>query len=73
MDGKKTVTANFQTTPVLTSIVVSPASISVTTGGTQQFTAVACDQNSNPLSPQPSLVQTVTDNATIEGIEIIRR
>ena len=53
MDGKKTVTANFQAVPVLTSITVSPANISVNSAGTQQFTAIAYDQNNNPLSPQP--------------------
>jgi len=40
--------------PVLTSITVSPGSAALNSGATQQFTAVANDQNGNPLSPQPA-------------------
>ena len=45
--------------PVLTSIAVSPASASVATGGTQQFTAVAKDQNGAALSSQPNFTWSV--------------
>ena len=38
----------------LTSIIVGPTSASVPTGGTQQFSATALDQNSQPMNPQPS-------------------
>src|SRR5712692_9711688 len=40
--------------PVLTTITVSPASASVQTGGSQQFTATGFDQNGAPMSPQPT-------------------
>ncbi|MBI2938394.1 MAG: Ig-like domain-containing protein [Thaumarchaeota archaeon] len=36
--------------PVLTTITVTPATKSLTIGGTQQFTAAAKDQNGNPFS-----------------------
>ena len=45
--------------PLLTSITVSPASAALSTGGTQQFTAVANDQNGNPLSLQPAFTWSV--------------
>jgi uncharacterized repeat protein (TIGR02543 family) len=67
MDGKKTVTASFQTNGVLTSIVVSPATASVNTGSTRQFSAVAYDQNGNPMAPQPSFAWSVTDGGVIDG------
>ncbi len=40
--------------PVLTSIVVSPATASLNPSATQQFTATAKDQSGVALSPQPS-------------------
>jgi len=67
MDGKKTVTANFQAVPVLTSITVSPANISVNSAGTQQFTAIAYDQNNNPLSPQPAFTWTLGGGGAIDN------
>jgi subtilase family serine protease len=39
---------------VLTTITVSPASASVQTSGTQQFSAIAYDQHGNTMSPQPT-------------------
>jgi hypothetical protein len=39
---------------VLTTVTVSPASASVTTGGTRQFTATGNDQYGAAMSPQPS-------------------
>ena len=39
---------------VLTSVAVTPASASVTTGGTAQFTATGYDQYGAAMSPQPS-------------------
>ncbi|MFL5754802.1 MAG: Ig-like domain-containing protein, partial [Chloroflexota bacterium] len=51
--------------PVLTSIQVSPPTASVQTGQTRQFTATAYDQFSQPLSPQPSLMWTVSGGGTI--------
>ena len=67
MDGKKTITANFQAVPVLTSITVSPANIAVNSAGTQQFTPTAYDQNNNPLSPQPSFTWSVSGGGIIDS------
>ncbi len=53
--------------PVLTSITVSPASASVATGGTQQFSATALDQFGNPLSPQPAFTWSVSGGGTISA------
>jgi hypothetical protein len=52
-------------TPVLTTITVSPASASVTTGGTQQFSATGLDQFGSPVSPQPTFTWTVSGGGTI--------
>jgi len=53
--GLKT-TSSVQVTvnQTLTSITVSPASVTVKTGGTQQFAATAKDQFGNALATQPS-------------------
>jgi len=51
--------------PVLTSIVVSPNPVTLNTSGSQQFTAVANDQNGKPLSPQPAIAWTSTGVGTI--------
>jgi len=51
--------------PVLASIAVSPNPATLNTGGTQQFTAVANDQNGHPLSPQPAIAWTCTGVGTI--------
>ena len=67
MDGKKTITANFQAPPVLTTIVVSPASASVNTNQTWQFTAIGNDQNVSQLSPQPTFTWSVSGGGTIDG------
>ena len=67
MNGKKTITANFQVVPVLASITVAPASISVNAAGAQQFTAIAYDQNNNQLSPQPSFTWSVSGGGAIDG------
>jgi uncharacterized protein YjdB len=50
--------------PVLTSIVVTPASAPVAVGATQQFAATAFDQFNNPIVPQPSFSWT-SSNASI--------
>jgi hypothetical protein len=67
--GGKTGTANVSVTqaPVLTSIAVAPASASVQTGGTQQFTATAKDQNGQPMSPQPAFTWNVTGGGSISS------
>ena len=53
--------------PVLTSIKVSPASASVPTGNTQQFTAAGLDQFGNPVSPQPTFTWSVSGGGTISS------
>jgi len=55
--------------PVLTSIVVSPATASLTPNGSQQFTATAKDQSGVALSPQPSLTWSLDSGGvgTISG------
>ena len=53
--------------PVLTTITVSPASASVQTGGTQQFTATGYDQFGHPLSPQPTFTWAVSGGGTISS------
>ena len=53
--------------PVLTSITVSPASASVQTGKTQQFTATGKDQFGQPLSPQPTFTWSVTGGGNISA------
>ena len=67
MTGNKSIAANFQAAPVLTSITVSPANISVNTAGAQQFTAIAYDQNNNQLSPQPAFTWSVSGGGSIDG------
>jgi subtilase family serine protease len=53
--------------PVLTTINVSPASTSVQTGKTQQFTATGYDQFNNPISPQPAFTWSVGGGGTISA------
>ena len=57
------VTAN----PILTSIAVSPISATLTTGGTQTFTAVAYDQNGTTLATQPAFTWTSTGVGTVSS------
>lgn len=57
------VTVNNVVTPVLTSISLTPATSSVVVGATQQFTAVAKDQNGVALSPQPTITYTSSDTS----------
>jgi Bacterial Ig-like domain (group 2) len=53
--------------PVLTTITVSPSSASVTTGGTQQFSATGKDQYGQPMSPQPTFTWSVSSGGTISS------
>jgi len=55
-----TVTASA---PVLTSITIDPTTASIAVGATRQFTATARDQNSNPMSPQPTFTWTSSNTA----------
>ena len=51
----------------LTSIVLSPTSASVSTSGTQQFTATARDQFTTNLTTQPTFTWTVSGGGTVSG------
>jgi len=51
----------------LTSIAVSPASVTVNAGGTQQFTATAKDQFGNAIATQPSFTWTATAGTITTG------
>jgi hypothetical protein len=53
--------------PVLTSISVSPASASVQTNGTQQFSATGKDQFGQPMVPQPAFTWSVAGGGTISS------
>jgi|GEM_PF-1149024 len=52
--------------PVLTSIAITPFSVSMAIGGTKQFTAVAKDQYGNPLSIQPSFTWNASGGGLID-------
>jgi hypothetical protein len=52
--------------PVLSAIKVSPASATVPTGGTQQFSATATDQFGQALSPQPTFSWSVSGGGSID-------
>jgi len=52
---------------VLTTITVAPASASVRTSATQQFTATGYDQYGQPVNPQPSFSWSVTGGGTISA------
>src|SRR5205085_2784136 len=64
-------------TPVITQIVVSPASATINRGQTQQFTAQAFDQNGQPLvnvsftwTTSDTLVATVNADGLAHGVGI---
>jgi hypothetical protein len=54
-------------TPTLTSISVSPISATVLVGGSQQFSAVARDQNGIAMSPQPAFSWSTTGGGSINA------
>jgi uncharacterized protein YjdB len=57
-----TIAASFIATPVLTTITVTPSAPSIQAGTTQQFTAVAKDQNGIALVTQPVFTWTSGNN-----------
>jgi hypothetical protein len=65
LSGTASVTVTT-TAPVLTSIQVTPASVTVAPSGTQQFTAAGYDQFSNLMSPQPTFAWVVSGGGTID-------
>ena len=57
--------ATVTAAPVLTSITVSPASASVQTNATRQFSATGFDQFGQPLSQQPTFTWSVSGGGSI--------
>lgn len=51
---------NPPSNPTIASITVTPAGATVTTGGTQQFSAVAKDSGGNALATQPTFTWSVS-------------
>ena len=51
----------------LTTIVVSPVTVTVNPGATQQFTAESCDQFGSALATQPTLAWTTTVGTITAG------
>jgi len=63
-----TSSVNVTVNATLTSIVISPASVTLNSGGTQQFSAVAYDQFGTSISPQPSFTWSmVSGGGTINS------
>jgi hypothetical protein len=60
-----TSTVSAAVTQVLTTVVVTPASASLATGGQKTFAAVAADQFSQTMTPQPSFTWTVSGGGSI--------
>jgi hypothetical protein len=58
---------NYQVAGALDHIVVSPASPSLVTGGTQQFTALGYDASNNPIPNLPFTWQVVNGGGTIDA------
>ena len=59
-----TATLTVSAVPVLTTISVTPASASVQTGATKLFSAMALDQNGQPMSQQPAFTWSITPGDT---------
>ena len=53
--------------PVLTTIVLSPATASVTSGGSVQFGATGYDQFGQPMTAQPTVSWSVSGGGTIDA------
>ena len=64
--GTATLTLTVSAGPIAT-ISVSPATATVFSGATQQFSAVSKDSFGNVLNPQPAIAWTVSAGGTIDG------
>ncbi len=67
-DGVKVVTDTFILTVVAreaTSLTLTPASVTLLPAASQTFTATVRDQDSDPLSPQPTITWSTTGGGTI--------
>ena len=53
--------------PVLSSIVVSPATASVVAGGSVRFAAIGYDQSGQPMATQPTMTWSVTGGGIIDS------
>ncbi|MEO9801743.1 MAG: glycosyl hydrolase [Reichenbachiella sp.] len=58
VSGTASITVNAVAVPVLTSIILSPANITIDEGGTQQFTAAGFDQFGDPFAINPTWTST---------------
>jgi hypothetical protein len=67
--GNQTVTSDVNVTvnQTLTLITVTPATASIQVNTTQQFSANALDQFSQPMTPQPAFAWSVTGGGTISA------
>jgi len=68
MGGGESATAQVtvtSSTPVLSTVRVSPSSATVAPSGTQTFTAVGVDQFGNPISPPPTFAWHVSGGGSI--------
>ena len=65
--GGLTVTSAVSVTvsQTFTSVAMSPATVAIATGGTQQFVATASDQFGNPLAAQPTFAWSATGGGTV--------
>ena len=70
VSGSVTVTATSQVTvkqvPVLTSIIITPASSSITVGGEQQLAVSTLDQSENPIAATITFSSSNTAVATVD-------
>jgi aryl-phospho-beta-D-glucosidase BglC (GH1 family) len=67
--GGLSVTSSVQVTvaQTLTTVVVTPGTAGVATGGTQQFAAQALDQFGNPLAVQPTIAWSSTGGGSVSA------
>jgi hypothetical protein len=69
-DGRGQTNTSFvavSVNPTIAALVVAPASATVATGGSQQFTASARDQFGDPLATQPAVSWSVSGGGSISG------
>ncbi len=53
--------------PTLSAITIDPPSATVSTSGSQQYTATARDQSGRPLNPQPTFAWSVSGGGRVSG------
>jgi autotransporter-associated beta strand protein len=65
--GSTTSSVSVTVNPALTSIALTPASSSLSAGGTQQFSAIGRDQFGNALASQPAFTWSATTGTITSG------